>query len=498
MCFYLQNRITNIANTLNHSQVRPYLFFILFCFFSVTVLADNQLHDIDSLYRQLDVQKGEQRINTLVSLSEAFRQVSLDKSLKTGEEAMQYADEEGMQTMKGKILKSLGVSAYVSGDFDLALSYYQKAAEAFESVGDKEGKSAALNNIGLIYKAQGQSAQAISFYNEARKLQEETGNEKAYASTTINVAGLYYQLGDLDKALDAFYQSQMVYKKLHDTVKVAVTTYSMALVYWQWDQNDKALDMLDEALKVFQEYDMKLDIARTYYNMGLIYAYDKGDSEKAMSLFLQSLEMREKIGNPQGTANVIVNIANIWIDQGRFDQAFKLYDRGLRMSESMKYVDGTVMTYYYMGIAFQKMKNFNKSNESLNACIDEAQQHNIHTYDDLVNEAMLKNYAGLGDFDRFGEAFKAFQAGRDSIAAKYNKLQTTEAHSRYKLDELLSEMDVVIAENKHQKEQIRMYRFAFSALALLLALSIVFWLFVQKSKKTARQDPPQSIATNRS
>lgn len=483
MRFYLQGRFTNIANTFSPSQVRHYLFVILFSLCAVTAFADDQMQFIDSLYRQLNEQKGEQRINTLVLLSEAFRQVSLDKSLKTGEEAMSYAEEEGMQSMKGKILKSLGISAYVSGDFDLALAYYQKAAAAYESVNDKAGKAAVTNNIGLIYKAQGQSQKAITYYNEARKLQEETGNEKAYASTTINVAGLYYQLGDLDQALDAFYQSQMVYKKLQDTVKVAVTTYSMALVYWQWDQNDKALEMLNEALQVFREHDMKLDIARTYYNMGLIYAYDKGNNEKAMSLFLQSLEMREKIGNPQGTANVIVNIANIWIEQGRFDQAFELYDRGLRMAQSMKYVDGIVMTYYYMGIAYQKMRDFHQSNESLQACLKEAQQHGIHTYDELVNEALLKNYAGLGDFDRFSDAFKAFQADRDSIAAKYNKLQTAEAHARYKIDEILPEMDALMAQNKQQKEQIKVYRFAFSAFALLTALSIIIWLMARRRKK---------------
>lgn len=469
---------------------------ILIVFIGGSAMADDHLRAIDSIYQRIDMQKGDQRINSLIALSEAYRLVSFDKSLKTGEEAMQYADEKGVQALKGKILKSLGVTAYQNGDFDLALSYYQKAAIAFELINDLEGKSAVFNNIGLIYKAQGQFDQAIAFYHEALALQKTLGDEKRYASTAINLAGLYYQQGKLDKALDAYYQSQMVYKKFQDTVKIAVTTYSMALVYWQWDQNDKALEMLAEALTVFELYDLKLDMARTYYNMGLIYAYDKGDNEKAMKLFLQSLDMREKLGNPQGTANVIVNIANIWIDQGSFDKAFELYHRGLRINQSMNYVDGTVMTYYYMGMAYQKMANFRQSNEMLTKCIEIAQQSEINTYDDLVNEARLKNYAGLGDFDQFIEQFRLFQSSRDSIVAKYHVLQTAEAHARYKIEELLPEIDALMAENQMQHEQIKRHQFAFSILGLLAALAMLFWIIIWRRKKApSMSDSEPSLST---
>ena len=87
---------------------------ILLCFavfYAVSIFADGNLIKIDSLNKLVGLQSGRERIETLIMLSEAYRDISLDKSLQTGVEAGKYASDEGFENLKGRILLSMGESA---------------------------------------------------------------------------------------------------------------------------------------------------------------------------------------------------------------------------------------------------------------------------------------------------------------------------------------------------------------------------------------------------
>ncbi|MDA3942113.1 MAG: tetratricopeptide repeat protein [Bacteroidetes bacterium] len=456
----------------------------------IAVRADELLKTIDSLYSQLDKQEGHQRIETLISLSEAYRLVSFDKSLRTGEDAVNYANENGFQKLKGKVLKSLGISAYQSGDYALAISYYQKALEAYDQVNDLSGKAAVINNLGLVHKLLGENDKALTFYNQAFTIQEQLGDERAYATTNINIASIYYQLGELDKAYDAYYKSQLIFKKLGDSLRYATVTNNIANVYWQWDQNDKALELLDETLEIYQQHHSLLDMSRVIYTKGLIYAYDKGDHEIALEMFRHSLDLREKIGNPQGTGNVVINIANIWMDQQRYTEAFEFYERGLRIHRSIGYVDGILMAYYYMGVAHQKMGNYLESNRYFAKCQEKAAEFEITQYEELIIEGRMKNFAALGDFENFSIQFDHFIDARDTLISKYLDLQTEEAHKSFRIEELMTEIALLSANNTKIKSQLQIYQFGLSSLLILAFLLVLFWLSRKKIKQYRRRKKP--------
>ena len=454
-------------------------------FFIETAVADNKISTIDSLYALLDKQKGDSRIETMISLSEAYRLVSFNKSLKTGESAIDYADEKGFQMMHGKILKSLGITAYQSGDYDLSLGYYDKAISAYKQIGDSSGVASIYNNIGLVHKLLGANDKALEYYMKASALQHQLGDDLLAASTDLNIASIYYQKGKLDEAYDTYYKAQLVFKKKNEKIHYADATYNIANVYWQWDQNDKALELLDEVMDIYQDFNALLEMSRVFYTKGLIYAYDKGDAQKALEMFKLSLDLREKIGNPKGTANIIINIANVWMDQERYSDAFEFYNRGLRIHTSIGHVDGILMAYYYMGLAHQKMANYSQSNDYFDQCEAKAVEFEISQYDDLIAEGRLKNYAALGDFDSFQMQFEYFTSSRDTLAERYLSLKALEASSAFKIDQLMDELARVSLVNKQQASRIRVFHYGISTLVTLFFVLLLLWLYKRNLKKNA-------------
>ena len=179
-------------------------------FYAVSIFADGNLIKIDSLNKLVGLQSGRERIETLIMLSEAYRDISLDKSLQTGVEAGKYASDEGFENLKGRILLSMGESASLSGDYALSLEDYGKAAEAFTATAGYEDLAKAYNNMGLVYKNLAEFDKAIEFLTKASEIEKQHNLVGPLAGSIGNMATIYFSLGDFNKAMDGYYQARLV------------------------------------------------------------------------------------------------------------------------------------------------------------------------------------------------------------------------------------------------------------------------------------------------
>ncbi len=459
---------------------------ILLCFavfYAVSIFADGNLIKIDSLNKLVGLQSGRERIETLIMLSEAYRDISLDKSLQTGVEAGKFAADEGFENLKGRILLSMGESASLSGDYALSLDYYGKAAEAFTATKTYADLAKAYNNMGLVYKNLAEFDKAIEFLTKASEIEKENNLVGPLAGSIGNMATIYFSLGDFNKAMDGYYQARLVYKELKDTLRYAKMTMNVGLVYWQWDRSESALEMLTEAKNLFEEKEDFVELGRVYNNIGMLYYQDVKDTTKALEYFEQSLSIRELLGNQLGMAVVLANIGNIYRDRKQLFEAYERYGKALRISEAIGYKEGIVRTNYYIAIAHQKNNEFKESNQYLNSCLKMATQYGMKNYYQIVNEAKLKNFAALGDYTGFMEEFKVYSATKDTLSNELNELKTKESEARYKIEELIPELDRLEQLNKHQDQLLLLYRSVLAFVVLTIIVLGILWMF--KSKKKA-------------
>ena len=452
-------------------------------FYAVSIFADGNLIKIDSLNKLVGLQSGRERIETLIMLSEAYRDISLDKSLQTGVEAGKYASDEGFENLKGRILLSMGESASLSGDYALSLDYYGKAAEAFTATAGYEDLAKAYNNMGLVYKNLAEFDKAIEFLTKASEIEKQHNLVGPLAGSIGNMATIYFSLGDFNKAMDGYYQARLVYKELKDTLRYAKMTMNVGLVYWQWDKSDFALEMLTEAKNLFEEKEDFVELGRVYNNIGMLYYQDVKDTTKALEFFEQSLSIRELLGNQLGMAVVLANIGNVYRDRKQLFEAYERYGKALRISEAIGYKEGVVRTNYYIAIAHQKNNEFRESNQYLNTCLNMATEYGMKNYFQIVNEAKLKNYAALGDYEDFMEEFQVYSAAKDTLANELNELKTKESEARYKINELIPELDRLEQENKNQDQLLLLYRSILAFIVLLVIVLGILWGI--KSRKKA-------------
>ncbi|MHA1232344.1 MAG: hypothetical protein ACTSRP_15470 [Candidatus Helarchaeota archaeon] len=84
-----------------------------------------------------------------------------------------------------------------------------------------------------------------------------------------------------------------------------------------------------------------------------------GENKKAQELFEQCRKYYDKIGNNIGSSSCILMLAITNMAQNKDNEALKLFNEGLKIVESINYIQGIASFLMNRGILFQKMENYN-------------------------------------------------------------------------------------------------------------------------------------------
>lgn len=457
------------------------IFFLVFLVFidSASIKAD-EFTRIDSINQILENQKGVDRVKSLLLLSEAYRFVSYDKSIKAGLDALSYADDNNLFELKAELYKSLATSAQQSGDYALALDYYKKSMKVFEKTGSLIEIALLNNSIGHQYFLSSDYDSAIVYFDKALYLGEQIGDNSIKMTVAHNIGNIYYETGEFHKAMESYYLAQLLAAELKEETIYAKAVMNIGMIYWQWNENDKAISELRKAIEVFERTDFKETLSQAYNNLGLIFLYDKNEPDTASVYFQKSLEIREAIGSPVLIANVLVNMALVFSSKDNIEKAEHFYQRALQIYEISGSVQGIVRVYYHLGENHHNLKNYELSNEYLEKCMVKASEHGIDQYYSIVNDLFLKNYEALGDFQSFLVHYRNFKTDHDTLSDQYNLVQSREAQLKIRNIELLQQVSQLSEQNDAQQKKLVFYTYLLFSLLGLFFLGLIFYFILDR------------------
>lgn len=455
---------------------------ILFVFLGFPTIKADELERIDSINQILLKQKGSDRVKTLIALSEAYRIISFDKSIKTGLDAVDYASANNFDALKAEVFKSLGTSAMESGDYLLALDYYAKSLEAFEKSGNFKEMALLNTSIGHQYFLLSDYDNAISHLENALNLGEKINSDSIAMIVSHATGNILYETGAYNKALDAYYKTKILATTLNEEVVYAKVIMNIGLIFWQWDENDKALGELKSAIEVFEKLDMKEMLSQALNNIGLIYLYDKDELETASMYFRKSLEIREKYGSPVPIANVLINMALVYARQDSIIKADQYFQRSLQIYENSGVVQGILRVYYHLGETHHRLENYQLSNTYLEKCMTKASEHKIDQYNTIVSDLFMKNYEALGDFQSFLKYYRVFKVNHDTLVNQFNLAQVRESQIKYRNIELFQQVEKLSAQNTAQQKKLNLYHYLFIALIGLIFTAVIIYYVMRQIK----------------
>lgn len=286
------------------------LFIVLICSLLNSVVVANSTED--NLRKLLKtVQEDSAKVKILQELGFTMEATDLAKSANYYSAALQYAKED---SLKGSLLKTIGMIYHRMGDNTNALEYFQKASAIFEALNDSVMLGRVYNNMGVASYWIGNSNEALIYYQHALAIRKALNDQSGISKILNNIGMIYQDWRLFSEALDW-------HERALSAASKAGTLYEIAYSYSNIGNCYKKLQKYDLALSNYRtgySFLVKMDEhnrVNSYFSSFFGDAYRQvGKQDSALHYYQEALDYARRINNKNRLALANHNLGKIYLD----------------------------------------------------------------------------------------------------------------------------------------------------------------------------------------
>lgn len=286
------------------------------------------------------------------------------KALEFYTRALPLRQESGDRKGEARTLNEIGTIYFEQDDNLSALDFYTKTLSIQREIGNKAGEARVLTNIGHVYsKNEWSRSESLAFYNDALDIQQNLGLRRDKAKTLNGMGLAYFSLGDKQSALDYFEQALPILREVGDQVGGARALNNIGLIYFKEGNNQEALKYFEEALRKSSSAGDRRNQASVLYNIGVLHS-SQHEELLALKKFFDSLELFQNASDRRGEFITLLQIWQIYVQQGRTQQAQGLLREYRDIFRKFNY-DHRDILLWVMKDSYEQRENLDKIEELL-------------------------------------------------------------------------------------------------------------------------------------
>lgn len=271
-----------------------------------------------------ETDKTVQQIELLLQEAYALRGNNLNESVRLTEHALAESERLKLSELLAKSLSQLALFHMIKGNFNLSLSYSEKAIQYYEA----------------------------------------TSNELGIADAKFSIAGVHYKTDNYHLGMVNLIDSLNIYKKYQDYYNMARCYKSLGTILEYFGDQNKAIEYYENCIaKAKLAGDVNLE--SNAYNPLSGILIKKGKYAEAMELIEKALSMKEFSGDTRGYAFSLYGRAKVYAATGKYDLAEKDYLNALTIHKKFNEKLGIAMLYSKLGELYLKMNQFDLALETL-------------------------------------------------------------------------------------------------------------------------------------
>ena len=120
------------------------------------------------------------------------------------------------------------------------------------------------------------------------------------------------------------------------------------------------IELIRELLKETKDSTSGNLKSNSLHNLGNIH-YQQGRYDDAIKLYQESMNIKEELGDRGGIAKVLHQLGNIHYQQGRYDDAVKLYQKSMNIKEELGDKSGTAKALHQLGMIHEVQGRFEEA-----------------------------------------------------------------------------------------------------------------------------------------
>ena len=233
-------------------------------------------------------------------------------------------------------------------------------------------KVSILNDLALNYSEE-DFAKALKLCNQALYLSITEEDKLLEAKSRLNLGNIYYEHCDYGASLNQFQKSLSLYKNnCTNFLNINYALNNIAVVYEELGEYTNALTCYLESLKIADKMNSRDGRATAFVNIGSFYD-SIGLYDKALEYLTNALHLFELEKCNNGIATALSNLSSTYLNLGQHNKALEYQFKSLELEEEEANKAGMAISYSSIADIYSETTNYNKAIEYYNKAIKLAQ-----------------------------------------------------------------------------------------------------------------------------
>lgn len=436
---------------------------------------------IDSLQQAASGQSSIEKAETLIQLSEAFRDLSFDESLQCAQEAASIARTEGDPLVEAEALNCEGEAFLANYDLDLAKDCFESAFNIYKSLGDVETASLMADNIGFVARIMGLNNEALHYLHYSFEVCDSLDMYSAAAISLNDLGAVYYAIGDVDMSMNSFQRAKLYFEADGDSLSMAECDNNMSVLYSELGEYAEAERTLKSIIPYLQSVGDQTTLANAYHNLGLVYSDFYHDDDEALALLEKALPLRIETADSMAICQCKVEMSKIYIRKGRLDEAVANLTSALSTAIATNYAEGMIMANAVLGDVYYKKGMTQKSLDCFLEARRLSENFDNWEYNMLINRGLILDYVVKHDMHALGNEMDVLFADYNDVERQFRKLIMETNREKYDFEDL--EARIAQLESQLDQSRIAERNQRLTLVAIIVIEALVFLLIIAVIKR---------------
>jgi len=294
------------------------------------------------------------------------------------------------------------------GHFDVVVENANNAILITSSLGMKIKEASALNVLGIALSNLGDHSNSLLNYFSALKIAEELENKKLQSQILNNISNCYHWMKELENALEYAQQAMELAVEVGNPSDICSMKCNLGYLYSSFKRFDEALELMNESLR------MNLEI----------------------------------INNNDALAKTYNNIAGVYLEQGKFNEALECYYKSLEIGEQSRDESSLAHINLLIGLAYYRMGEFNKALKYQENSLEIAEKINSKKLLNKINQNLADTYEAIGEYEKAYDCFETYFRLESQAIKEFSDLKVKYLNITHKVDAAKKEAEILHIKNE--------------------------------------------------
>ncbi len=270
--------------------------------------------------------------------------------------------------------------------FNLAEYNFSNALNTLKNKPNDSIAERAYVGMGTIYKNKGDFTKSLLFFQKSIKACEFNKDTIRLSGAYASLAQVYFEKDDIVKAKENIEKVFVLLKSKKSEIPYLISLHTLANIELKAGNIEKAFLLDQQGLKIADS--LNSDKIKVTFQDNLARCYlDKKEYSKAESYFNKNLEIDTKLNNPNWIADTYINIAELKMLTGDFENAEKKLQLAIDILLKNNLSNNTLKAYSVLSDLYQKQGNYKKALE--------IKDEYLKNYKNIINEKREESFVEL-------------------------------------------------------------------------------------------------------